>query len=80
MLHMICDTEVILGAFALNACAPSPQISRLRRNGTASHRVPKECPAWIAELITACMLEDPVSRPTSQDIYRLLMEGNDELL
>ncbi|KAK9836640.1 hypothetical protein WJX74_005022 [Apatococcus lobatus] len=36
-------------------------------------RVPEECPAWVAELITACMSEDPSARPTSKDIYRMLL-------
>ena len=44
----------------------------------APHRVPEECPFWVAELITACMLEDPAARPTSKDIYRLLLDGNEE--
>lgn len=42
-------------------------------------RVPEECPAWVAELITSCMLENPAARPTSKEIYRMLLEGNGEL-
>ena len=36
-------------------------------------RVPEECPAFVAELIDSCMLEDPLARPTSKDIYRILL-------
>ncbi len=36
-------------------------------------RVPEECPPWVAELIESCMLEDPAARPTSKDIYAILL-------
>ena len=36
-------------------------------------RVPEECPAWVAELITACMSEESSLRPTSKEIYRMLL-------
>lgn len=46
-------------------------------------RVPEECPAWVAELINACMSEEPAARPTSKAIYQMLLangasEGSNE--
>ena len=40
-------------------------------------RVPEECPAWVAELITACRSESAAERPTSKEIYRMLLEEED---
>ena len=40
-------------------------------------RVPEECPQWVAELIEACMLEDPAARPSSKEVYAILLaDGN----
>lgn len=41
-------------------------------------RVPEECPGWAAELIKACMLEDASARPTSKEIYRMLLDNDDD--
>ena len=38
---------------------------------------PPECPAWVAELITACRSEAAAARPTSKEIYRMLLEEDD---
>ena len=38
------------------------------------HRVPDECPAAIAELITACLDHKPGQRPSCKEIVGVLSE------
>ena len=41
-------------------------------------RVPEECPQWVADIITRCMGENPESRPTSKEVFRLLRSDGAE--
>lgn len=37
-------------------------------------RVPEECPQEVADLIEACMSVDAGKRPSSTDVYEMLLE------
>lgn len=40
-----------------------------------ARRVPDECPAEIAALITACLMPQPEARPTMDQVYRCLHDA-----
>ena len=37
-------------------------------------RVPAECPQPVADLVAACLSEDPAQRPTAHDLVRRLTD------
>ena len=38
-------------------------------------RVPEECPGHVANIIAACLRQDPAARPSSQEVYQQLKAG-----
>ena len=39
------------------------------------HRVPEECPQWVADLIEDCRALEPTKRPTARVVYQRLQAG-----